>query len=91
MDVLCDKRCGCSDIYDKDFLRRDESGGFCAKNGQNLYESGGFFAKKGQNLDFSAKLARIQPYSCVKGIEFIKFNGENSGALFSITGFVVRA
>ena len=33
----------------------------------------------------------MQPYSHVKGIEFIKLNGEKSGALFSITGFVVRA
>ena len=28
MDVLHHKRLGCSAVYDKDFLRRDESGGF---------------------------------------------------------------
>ena len=28
MDVLCHKSFGCSNVYDKDFLRRDESGGF---------------------------------------------------------------
>ena len=33
MDVLRHKRFGCSAVYDKDFLRRDESGGFGAKTG----------------------------------------------------------
>ena len=31
MDVLHHKRFGCSAVYDKDFLRRDESSGFWAK------------------------------------------------------------
>ena len=31
MDVLRHKRFGCSTVYDKDFLRKDESGGFGAK------------------------------------------------------------
>ena len=57
-----DKMFGWSDVYDDDFLMQDESGGFEAKNGQNL--------------DFSAKLAWMQPYSRVKGIGFIKLNGE---------------
>ena len=33
MDVLRHKRFGCSAVYDKDFLRRDESGSFGARNG----------------------------------------------------------
>ena len=91
MDVLRYKIFGCSAVCDKNFLRRNESGGLWAKTGWNLDESGGLWAKNGQNLDFSAELAWMQPYSHVKGIEFIKLNGEKSGALFSITGFVVRA
>ena len=41
MDVLRRKRFGCSAVYDKDFLRRNESGGFGAKNGLKFDESGG--------------------------------------------------
>ena len=52
MDVLHHKMFGCSAVYDKDFLRRDEIGGFWAKNGQNLDESGDYWAKNGQNLIF---------------------------------------
>ena len=33
MDVLRHKRFGCSAVYDQDFLRWNESGGFVAKNG----------------------------------------------------------
>ena len=57
MDVLCHKKFGCSPVYDKDILRRDENGGFGAKNGQILDENGLFWAKIGQTLDFSTKLA----------------------------------
>ena len=52
MDVLHHYRYGCYAIYDKDFIRQDESGGFWGGNGQNLDESGGFGAKIGQNLVF---------------------------------------
>ena len=57
MDVLHHKRFGFSAVYDKDFLRRDEIGGFWAKNGKKLDERGGYWAKNGQNLIFSAELA----------------------------------
>ena len=57
MDVLHHKGFGCSAVYDKDFLRRDEIGVFWSKNGRNLDESGGFWSKNGQILDFSAELA----------------------------------
>ena len=43
MDVLRHKVFGCSSVYDKDFLRQDESGGFGGGNGRNF--------------DFSAELA----------------------------------
>ena len=43
MDVMSHKRFGCSDVYDKYLLQWNESGGFGAKNGQNLGESGGFW------------------------------------------------
>ena len=36
MDVLRHKRLCCYDVYDKYFPKRDEIGGFWAKNGQNL-------------------------------------------------------
>ena len=45
MGVLSHKMFGCSAVYDKDFLRRDESGGFGAKNGRNFDERGGFWGK----------------------------------------------
>ena len=45
MDVLRHKRFVCSAIYDKDLLRRDESGGFWSKNGRNLDEIGSFSEK----------------------------------------------
>ena len=45
MDVMCHKRFGCFAVYDKDFLRQDESGGFWTKNGQHLDESSGFGEK----------------------------------------------
>ena len=64
MDVLRHKSFGCSAVYDKDFLRRDESGGFGGEMG------------KDKRIVFYAKLAWMQPYSRVKGIEFIKLNGE---------------
>ena len=57
LDVLRHKRFGCSAVYNKDLLRRDESGGFWAKNGKSLDESGGLWSKNGQNLDFSVELA----------------------------------
>ena len=57
MDVLRHKRFVYSAVYDKDFLGRDESGGFWGRIGRNLDESGGFWSKNGQKLDFSAKLA----------------------------------
>ena len=57
MDALRHKKFGCSPVYDKDILRRDENGGFGAKNGQILDENGLFWAKIGQTLDFSTKLA----------------------------------
>ena len=59
MDVMSHKRFGCSDVYDKYLLQWNESGGFGAKNGQNLGESGGFWGGGGggQNLDFSAELS----------------------------------
>ena len=47
MDVMCHKIFDCSAVYDKDLLRRDESGGFWAKNGRSLDESGGY----GQKMD----------------------------------------
>ena len=34
MDVLCHKRFGCSAVYYKYLLRRDESGGFGVKRDQ---------------------------------------------------------
>ena len=54
MDVLRHKRFVYSAVYDKDFLGRDESGGFWGRIGRNLDESGGFWSKNGQKLDFSA-------------------------------------
>ena len=45
MDVLRHKRFGCSTVYDKDFLKWDESGGFWVRNGKNMDESGGFLEK----------------------------------------------
>ena len=65
MDVLHHKRFGCYAVYDKDLIWRDESDGFWSKNGRDL--------------DFSDELALMQPYSCVKGIEY-----ENSGARYFI-------
>ena len=56
MDVLHHKRFGCYAVYDKDLIWRDESDGFWSKNGRDL--------------DFSDELALMQPYSCVKGIEY---------------------
>ena len=83
IDMLCNKSFGFFAAYDKDFLRWDESGGFGGGGGgQNLEESGGFGEKNGRNLDFSDELARMQPCSRVKVIEFIKLNGENSGARY---------
>ena len=76
MYVLHHKRFGCSTVYDKDYIRRDEISGVWAKM---------------EKIGFSAELTLMQPYSRVKGIEFIKLNGENSGALFSMTYFLVRS
>ena len=45
IDVLCHKWFGCYAIYDKDLLRRDESGGFWANNGWNLVVSSSFETK----------------------------------------------
>ena len=45
MDVMRHKRFGCFAVYDNDFPRQDESGGFWTKNGQNSDESSGFGAK----------------------------------------------
>ena len=80
---------GCSAVYDKDFLRLDESGWL----GQKMDEICMKVAAFGQEMDniyIYAKLSWIQPYSCVKGTEFIKLNGENNGVIFYIIGFVVR-
>ena len=35
-----------------------------------------------EKIEFPAKLSWMQQFSCVKGIEYIKSNGENSGALY---------
>ena len=45
MDVLRHKRFGCSDVYDSDLLRRDESGGFVAKYGKNWMNAAAFGGK----------------------------------------------
>ena len=47
MDVLRYKRFGCSTVYDKDFLRRDESGGFWAKMDKIWMKAADFGQKKG--------------------------------------------
>ena len=52
MDMLRHKSFGCSDVYDNNFLRRDESRGLGGESGQNLDESGGFWAINRQNLNF---------------------------------------
>ena len=47
MDVLHRIRFGCFAVYDKDFLRRDESGSFGAKDGKKLDEISGFGGGEG--------------------------------------------
>ena len=49
INVLQYKRSGCSAVYDKDFLRWDESGSSGAKNGRNFDESSNLKAKNGRN------------------------------------------
>ena len=48
------------------------------------------FGQEMDNIYIYAKLSWIQPYSSVKGTEFITLNGENNGVIFYIIGFVVR-
>ena len=47
MYLLRHKRFGCSNVYDKDFLRRDESGGFWVKMDEIWMKAAAF----GQNID----------------------------------------
>ena len=66
MDVLRHKRFGYSSVYDKDLLRRDESGGFWGESGQHFGKSGGFWAKNGQFLFFYQSRLNAALYLCEK-------------------------
>ena len=57
MDVMRHKRFGCSNVYDTDFFRQDESGGVGAKMDKFWMKAAAFGKKNGQNLDFSAEIA----------------------------------
>ena len=56
MYVLHHKRFGCSTVYDKDFIRQDESGSFGAKIGK-FWMKAADFGHKMEKFRFSAKIS----------------------------------